>query len=123
MECAETACWLMCQWNVQSQHVDSHQCNVQSQRVDSHQWNVQSQHVDSRQSNVQSQRVDSHQWNVQSQHVDSHQCEWECVESSVHSNRSGWRESTLVARGREKEIENSKSIGIFHRKARKTTFQ
>ena len=29
----------------------------------------------------------------------------------------------LVARGREREIENSKSIGIFHRKARKTTFQ
>ena len=29
----------------------------------------------------------------------------------------------LVARGREKEIENSKSIGIVHRKARKTTFQ
>ena len=29
----------------------------------------------------------------------------------------------LVARGREREIDNSKSIGIFHRKARKTTFQ
>ena len=29
----------------------------------------------------------------------------------------------LVARGREREIENSKSTGIFHRKARKTTFQ
>ena len=29
----------------------------------------------------------------------------------------------LVARGREREIENSKSIGIVHRKARKTTFQ
>ena len=30
---------------------------------------------------------------------------------------------TLVARGRERVIENSKSISIFHRKARKTTFQ
>ena len=29
----------------------------------------------------------------------------------------------LVARGREREIENSKSTGIFHRKARNTTFQ
>ena len=29
----------------------------------------------------------------------------------------------LVARGREREIENSKSFGIVHRKARKTTFQ
>ena len=29
----------------------------------------------------------------------------------------------LAARGREREIENSKSFGIVHRKARKTTFQ
>ena len=29
----------------------------------------------------------------------------------------------LVARGREREIENSKSIGILHKKARKKTFQ
>ena len=31
--------------------------------------------------------------------------------------------SGLVAREREREIDNSKSFGIVHRKARKTTFQ
>ena len=37
------------------------------------------------------------------------------------SNDTQHVDTTLVARGREREIENSKSTGIFHRKARKTS--